>query len=88
MHVVQLAERVGMEPQYLREYISTLRLSCIPGGDHGPDLDTNLVRIMRLLASHNIFLEMGAGSQWFANNRVSLRLDSKEALAHVLGEEP
>lgn len=43
---------------------------------------------MRLLAAHNIFLEMGAGSQWFANNRVSLRIDSKEALAKLMGDHP
>lgn len=43
---------------------------------------------MRLLAAHNIFLEMGAGSQWFANNRVSLRLDSKEPLSKVLADPP
>lgn len=43
---------------------------------------------MRLLAAHNIFLEMGAGSQWFANNRVSLRIDSKEALAKLMGDQP
>lgn len=46
-----------------------------------------LLRIMRLLTAHNIFLEMGAGSQWFANNRVSLRMDSKEPLSRLLGEK-
>ncbi|KAL7005293.1 hypothetical protein EMMF5_005130 [Cystobasidiomycetes sp. EMM_F5] len=47
-----------------------------------------LLRVMRLLAAHNIFLEMGAGTQWFANNRVSLRLDSGEPLNNVLADPP
>ena len=52
------------------------------------NVGTHAVRVMRLLASHNIFLEMGAGSQWFANNRVSLKLDSGEPLAKCLAEPP
>lgn len=84
MHIIMLAERVHMHPEYLRGsasrglFVIVLALM----------FEVHAVRIMRLLASHNIFLEMGAGSQWFANNRVSLRLDSKEPLSRVLADPP
>ena len=87
MHIVKLAERVGMDPHFLRE-------RCYPGLSRINSQIAEVcycawtVRIMRLLAAHNIFLEMGAGSQWFANNRVSLRLDSKEPLSKVLADPP
>lgn len=79
MHIVALADKVKMNPGFLREPFSV---------GVGSVLKRYAVRIMRCLAAHNIFLEMGAGSQWFANNRVSLRLDSKEPLSKVLGDPP